>query len=175
MKSSPKIFENQVIGSEEPDGHLPDELIDAVEVENEPSVSEQVVLDGPPSHLVDAKPKLYLGDSELVGRAHATKRKRDELNLTEAVKARLLVGNTIDMLADAIVREMLTGNTGVLKEMMNRIDGPVSEQTVSYQVKVEMTPDQQVAKIKELEAKARRRMLADRRNRSIESEESEDE
>lgn len=175
MKSSPKIFENQVIGSDEPDGHLPDELIDAVEVENEPSVSEQVVLDGPPSHLVDAKPKLYLGDSELVGRAHATKRKRDELNLTEAVKARLLVGNTIDMLADAIVREMLTGNTGVLKEMMNRIDGPVSEQTVSYQVKVEMTPDQQVAKIKELEAKARRRMLADRRNRSIESEESEDE
>ena len=111
----------------------------------------------------------------MVGRAHATKRKRDELNLTEAVKARLLVRNTIDMLADAIVREMLTGNTGVLKEMMNRIDGPVSEQTVSYQVKVEMTPDQQVAKIKELEAKARRRMLADRRNRSIESEESEDE
>jgi hypothetical protein len=51
----------------------------------------------------------------------------------------------------------------------------VSEQSVSYQVKVEMTPDQQVAKIKELEAKARRRMLADRRNRSIESEESEEE
>ena len=165
MKGSPKIFENQAYRSvvaEVPDGGVEvDEVV--------PHKSELEGLDA----VKECHPtsKLLLGDSEIVGRASATRAKRNALNLTEAVKARLLVGNTIDMLADAIVREMLTGNTGIIKEMFNRVDGPVQDQSVSYSVKVELTPEQQMQKIQELTAKAKRRMYAQQIN--SEDEESE--
>jgi hypothetical protein len=161
MKGAPKIFENQVrsqVVADEPDRFDADgnELMDE-EIPDSTELESVDVYNELPQKNKDAQ-RPMLRDSELVGRGFATKAKRDQLNLTEAIKARLLVGNTIDMIADAMVREMLTGNSSIIKEMLNRIDGPVSEQSVSYRVNVEMTPDKQMEKLRELEAKAKRRM-----------------